>query len=124
MRLRLVSLAFLAGLAACSDRAADRQREEAAIARGEAPAANAPADAAVAACARLGGTWNGAAEHCAVTAAVCAGTGAGNWIEGIGCVPDGIASEADCTGFNGMRWNGSQCVLAFLDRTDINNSGL
>ena len=123
----LITLAALFVVTAWSDRAADRQRAEEAVARGEAPAAAAsePApDAAVSACARLGGQWNTGADHCTVTLGACAGTGAGSWVEGTGCVTDGIASEGECTGFGGMRWNGSQCVLAYLDRTDINNIGL
>ncbi|HNR91426.1 MAG TPA: hypothetical protein PKO41_03270 [Dokdonella sp.] len=120
--------AVLGSLAACSDRAAEKPRADEAIARSEptsAPAeAAAPADPSAGHCAQVGGNWNEASGQCQVNAAMCASTGAGTWSEGVGCVTAGIASEADCVGFGGMRWDGSQCVLAFLDRNDLKNIGL
>lgn len=127
MRLRAVGVfAALLLVAACSDRAADKQREEEAIARGEAPAASATGnvDTALKSCAQLGGEWQAGAGQCTLTAALCANSGAGSWHEGVGCVATNITQESDCTGFGGMQWNGSQCVLAFLDRNDFNNIGL
>ena len=119
----LITLAALFVVTACSDRAADRQRAEEAVARGEAPAAAAsePApDAAVSACTPrrtvehrrrpLHGHPRGLCRH-----RPAAGSRAP--------AASPTASPAgECTGFGGMRWNGSQC--AGLLRTDINNIGL
>ena len=120
--LRCIALAvsMVSALAACSP-AADKQREEQAIATGEAKPASS-SDPSEAACGRAKGTWDSATSHCNVTPAMCADTGTGTWREGTGCVVAVDAQEA-CVGFNGMRWSQDTCVIDFLDSAELAQNG-
>lgn len=120
--LRHIALAasMVAALAACGP-AEDKQREEQAIATGEAQPASS-SDPSAAACGRAKGTWDSAASHCNVTPAMCADTGTGAWLDGTGCVV-AVDSQEACVGFNGMRWSQDTCVIDFLDSAELAQNG-
>lgn len=116
-------LTLLAALSAC-DAAADKQRQEEAIARGEPPAAGRTAsDPAQVACARAHGKWSLGHDRCELTREMCEGASAGTWREGIGCTL-AVESAADCVGFGGVRWAQDACVLDWLDRNEVLQNGL
>lgn len=111
--------ALVAGVVACSP-AADKQRQEEAINRGEAvpgaPAA-APADDFVTGCTSSGGVYDATTEHCTVTAAMCANVG--EWREGVGCVMPSLDATT-CTGMDGLRMVGDACVITYATREYLN----
>ena len=124
MRAPLLRVAFpallLLALTACSP-AADKQREEQAIASGEAHGAS-PTDPLPAACGRAKGQWDAESSRCNLTPAMCADTGTGAWRDGTGCVV-AVDSQEACSGFSGMRWSQGTCVIDFLDGAELAQNG-
>lgn len=111
--------ALAAAFVACSP-AADKQREEEAINRGEVPAgtpAAAPQDEFVSGCASSGGTYDAATQHCTVTPAMCANLG--EWRDGVGCVMTSLDATT-CTGMSGFKMVGDACVMTHATRDTLN----
>jgi hypothetical protein len=111
--------ALVAASVACSP-AADKQRQEEAINRGEAvPGAPVavPADEFASGCASSGGVYDAATQHCTVTAAMCANLG--EWRDGIGCVMTSMDATA-CTGMSGLKMVGDACVITHATREFLN----
>lgn len=102
-------------LAACS-KTDQKQAEEEAINRGEAvPGATtaAPPDEFISGCTSAGGVYDTVAQHCTVTAAMCASLG--EWRDGVGCVMPSMDATA-CTDMSGLRMVGDVCVITFATR--------
>ena len=108
-----------AALVACSP-AADKQRQEEAINRGEtvpaAPAA-APQDEFASGCASSGGTYDAATGHCTVTATMCANVG--EWRDGVGCVMASMDAST-CAATSGLKMVGDACVMTHATRETLN----
>ncbi|MEO8012377.1 MAG: hypothetical protein ABI650_12080 [Dokdonella sp.] len=106
----------LAAVAACSSPAADKQREEEAINRGEAlpgaPVAT-PEDAFANDCTSSAGLWNATTQHCTVTQAMC--TTLGEWRDSIGCVLPAVDASG-CSGTSGHGMVGDACVITYVTR--------
>jgi hypothetical protein len=114
---------FACALLAGCNPAAEQQRAEEAVNRGEAMPATKTPETFESACARVGGSWSVDKQTCGVTQALCAAIGSGNWSEGSGCVVD-VGEEAECSGFSGIQWTGSACVLASIDSSELSQAGL
>jgi len=123
---RALLVAALSLLASACDRSTDKQLPEDTAARAAQPqpaAAPKPADTPQAVCARVEGTWADDQERCGMTHAMCKHTGAGKWREGTGCIVT-AASEAECSGFKGVRWSQETCTVEWLDRDELLQKGL
>ncbi len=113
---RFVIIAVALALLAACNKADQKQSEEEAINRGEAvpgAAAAAPQDEFITGCTDAGGVYNATAQHCTVTAAMCASLG--EWRDGVGCVMPSMDATA-CTDMSGLRMVGDVCVITYATR--------
>ena len=113
---RIALLAALVGAVGACSPAADRQREEAAINRGESAPAAQPVDSFATACAQAGGSWDATLAHCKVTSPMCARFG--EWRDGIGCVVPST-DAGSCEGMSGLERVGDTCVIAHVSQDDL-----
>ena len=116
---RVLVGALVASTVACSP-AADKQRQEEAINRGDVAAdvpTAAPVDEFASGCASSGGVYDAATEHCTVTVAMCANLG--EWRDGVGCVMTSLDATA-CTGMSGFKMVGDACVITHATRDYLN----
>lgn len=122
VRLSLIAMFACVLLAGCNP-AGDQQRAEEKLNRGEASTAATTPESFEAACTRVGGSWSVDQQNCGVTQALCTAIGSGTWTEGTGCTLN-VGEEAECTGFSGIHWTGTTCVLASIDSNELSQVGL
>ncbi len=122
----VVVTVWLLALTGCSDPAAQTQRDEEAVNRGDAPSA-AMQDRALksfeSACTGAGGSWQKATKQCGMSAAMCADPG--TWNEKIGCVYSTV-SAADCgeMSHQGLHMVGGVCALTAVSSEQFDQLGL
>lgn len=122
----VVVTTFLLVMTGCSDPAAQAQRDEEAVNRGDPPSAamqDRSLKSFATACTDAGGTWEKASGQCGMSAAMC--TDPGKWNDKIGCVYPSV-SVADCGEMSnqGLHVVAGVCALTTVSSEQFEQLGL